>query len=229
RGRRRFVIDDQRLLPIDDAVRERLLAWLERFAKTHERPKFYRPLDVARRAAGTGSLGLRRYVALVRGKGSPNGNYLLDLKQACASSVATTWPKLQPAWASQAERVVTVQRRAQAIAPAFLMAVQFDNASYVLKELQPTQDRLDLARVQGRDRPLAHVLATMGRLAAWAALRGSGRQGAANADALIDFAHRTAWRRRLLDAAQSYAAIVIADWRAYRQAWRDGACRLEQR
>jgi len=37
---------------------------------------------VARRIAGTGSLGVERYVLLIEGKGSPDGNYLLDLKQA---------------------------------------------------------------------------------------------------------------------------------------------------
>lgn len=227
RGLRRFVIDGEHVLPVTASDRERLMKWFKRFAKSHERPKFYEPLDVARRVAGTGSLGLPRYVILVRGKGSPDGNYLLDLKQASVSSVAATLPKLQPKWNSQAQRIVTVQKRAQAIAPAFLMPVEFEASSFVLKELQPAQDRLDLASASGNIAPLAEVVTTMGHLAAWAALRGSGHQGAANADELMEFASRKAWRKRMLEATESYAKDVISQWREYRQAWRDGACKVE--
>lgn len=220
---RRFVIDGEHLLPVTAKERSRLMKWFEHFAASQERPKFYRPLDVARRVAGTGSLGLPRYVAIVRGKGSPNGNYLLDLKQASPSSVAASLPKLQPRWSSEAQRIVTVQKRAQAIAPAFLMAVEFEKSSFVLKELQPTQDRLDLLQAKGRIEPLASVIVTMGRLTAWSALRGSGRQGAADGDALVDFASGDKWRKQILEFAEAYAADVVVDWREYRQAWRDGA------
>jgi hypothetical protein len=40
-------------------------------------PSFFAP-DVARRIAGTGSLGVQRYVILVEGKGSTGGHYLPD-------------------------------------------------------------------------------------------------------------------------------------------------------
>lgn len=56
-------------------------------------PGFYRPLDVARRIAGTGSLGVERYIAPVEGKGSADGNYLLDLKEALPSSLAPGVPR----------------------------------------------------------------------------------------------------------------------------------------
>jgi hypothetical protein len=53
----------------------------------HTDPDFFEVLDVARRIAGNGSLGVDRYVILVRGKGSPDGNDLLDLKEALPSAV----------------------------------------------------------------------------------------------------------------------------------------------
>jgi uncharacterized protein (DUF2252 family) len=58
------------------------------YASARPDPAFFEVLDVAHRIAGTGSLGLERYVVLIEGKGSPNGNYLLDLKQSLASSLA---------------------------------------------------------------------------------------------------------------------------------------------
>ena len=89
------------------------------------------------RAHGNGSLGIDRYIVLVRGKGSPDGNYLLDLKQALPASPLPRDPLPQPEWASEAERVVTVQRRMQAIAMAFLHPVRMNGQPYVLRALQP--------------------------------------------------------------------------------------------
>ncbi len=68
--RRQFVLDGEHLLPLADRERAELLAWLERFAARQLQPKFFRVLDLARRAAGTGSLGCRDmsrwYAAKVR-------------------------------------------------------------------------------------------------------------------------------------------------------------------
>jgi uncharacterized protein (DUF2252 family) len=79
---------NQRALPIAKGERGRLRSVLERFGAARGEPRFYRLLDAARRVAGKGSLGLERYVLLVEGKGSPRGNYLLDLKRATAQTAA---------------------------------------------------------------------------------------------------------------------------------------------
>ena len=60
----------------------RITRVIERLGARRRQKKFYRVLDVARRVAGCGSLGLARWIVLVEGKGSPRGNYLLDLKEA---------------------------------------------------------------------------------------------------------------------------------------------------
>src|SRR5579863_2158928 len=146
--RRRLIIDGEHLLALTKGEREQLLDWFERFAAKQTDPKFHRPLDVAHRIAGTGSLGLPRYAILVRGNGSPNDNYLLDLKFGGESAAGKRLLKRQPAWPDAATRIVTVQKRVQAIAPAFLMPVDFAGRAFVLKELQPLQDRLDLSAVQ---------------------------------------------------------------------------------
>ncbi len=209
--RRRCMIDGERLLMLEKSEREALFEWFENLAAKQHDPKFYRPLDVVRRVAGTGSLGLRRYAILVRGKGSPNGNYLLDMKLASESSAGKRLARVQPPWKSQAARVVAIQQRAQAIAPAFLTSVRYDGEDFVLKELQPSQDRLDLASVRGALKPLSTAIGSMGHLVAWSALRGSGRQRSACADELIAFAQSRSWTKVLIEYVEDYTTTVIAE------------------
>ena len=216
--RRSLVIDGDKTLAVDARDREALFGWMQEYAKRQPDPKFFRPIDVARRAAGTGSLGLHRYAFLVRGNGSPNDNVLLDLKAAGASSPGTRLRRIQPRWESQARRVVTLQQRIQAISPAYLAPVIFAKQDFVLKELQPSQDRLDLAAVGGDVRVLGETLGTMGRLVAWSALRGSGRQGAASADELIAFAQSREWRGALVEYVEESAAQVLREWSEFRRA-----------
>ena len=85
--RRRLRVDNGKALPASDAARAKVTQLIGELAASRDDPRFYEVLDVARRIAGTGSLGVDRYVILVRGKGSPDGNYLLDLKEALPSSL----------------------------------------------------------------------------------------------------------------------------------------------
>lgn len=129
----------------------------------------------------------------------------------------------QPAWCTEAERIEAVQKRVQAVSPALLQAVGSARASFVLRELQPTEDRLHLPQSAGKLADLEAVVGTMGQLAAWGQLRSSGRQGSAVADELMAFAHRHGWRGRVLKYAESYGHRVQRDWRAFRAAMDDGA------
>ena len=195
--KRRLLTDGSKALPASPRQRDRVVEFMRGFAKAQPNPEFYRVLDVARRIAGTGSLGVDRYAILVRGKGSPDGNYLLDLKQTLPSSLL---PRLkavvQPTWASDAARVVALQSRLQAVPVAFLHAVRLDGAPYVLRALQPAEDRVRLDRTNGDMSVLEPLIATMGRIVAWAQLRSAGREGSATADELIDFGPRKKWKEQ---------------------------------
>jgi uncharacterized protein (DUF2252 family) len=93
---------------------------MDRFAATQPKPKFFEVLDIGRRIAGTGSLGLERFVILVEGKSTPNGNYVLDIKEAEPSAMAPHLVRLgikQPTWLDEASRVVSIQKRIQAVDP----------------------------------------------------------------------------------------------------------------
>ena len=221
RGRARTLrTDGRKALPVTSAERALIGRVVREFARQTDKPGFYRVLDVAARIAGTGSLGVQRYVVLIEGKGSPDGNYLLDLKQAFPSTVAGCTTVKQPRWTSQAERVVALQRRLQAVSAAFLSPVEVDGQPFVLRALQPTEDRVSLKGASRAD--LASTLDLMGRCVAWAHLRSGGREGSAIADEWIEFGRRRAMRKSLLAAAQDAASDTRRDWKRYCAAYDAG-------
>jgi len=216
KGKHRVLrIDGKRALAASAEDRERVMAFMESFAARQDRPDFFRPLDVARRIAGTGSLGVERFVVLVEGKGGADGHYLLDLKQSLPSALGPYLPIAQPVWPSEATRVAAVQERMQAVAPAFLQPVQLNGESFLLKAMQPSQDRVDLAHPDIRKGDLRGLLAQFGHLAAWGQLRASGRQGAATADELMAFAADPTWESAMLDLARAAAVMVQGHWQKY--------------
>jgi len=220
-GRRKLYIDKAHALEASADQRRIVTRFMRRFAKAQGDPKFFRLLDVARRIAGTGSLGVERYVLLVQGKGSPDGNYLLDLKQALPSALRTHVKRRQPKWKSEAQRVVTLQQRLQAVSMAFLTPVQVDGRPFVLRGLQPIEDRVALTPGNSL-RQLETLLSDMGRLVAWGQLRSGGRQGSANADQLISYWAKRSRVRALMVIARAVAERVHSDWLAYCAAYDNG-------
>ncbi|SMG57962.1 DUF2252 domain-containing protein [Paraburkholderia susongensis] len=215
-------VDGKKALPVSDEQREAVTQFMQKLAASEPNPEFYRTLDVARRIAGTGSLGVDRYVILVEGKGSPDGNYLIDLKEALPSSVSPHVNVTQPKWRSEAQRVVDVQQRNQAVSQAFLRAVDFNKRPYVLRSLQPSEDRVALADWDGKLPRLEEVINSMAQLSAWAHLRSSGRQKSAITDDLIAFGNRRDWQLPLIDLATQCETQVAADWKTYCDAYDRG-------
>jgi uncharacterized protein (DUF2252 family) len=215
KGKRRILIDGRRALAVTDVQRTRVTRQLDKFAESQPDPNFFRVLDVGRRVAGLGSLGLERYIVLVRGDGGRDGNALLDAKEAAASSLASSERLRQPAWQSEADRVVTIQQRMQAIAPALLHARSIGRGGFILRELQPTSDRLSLKDARGHPHHLRSAAKSMGRLTAWAQLRSSGREGSAIADDLVAFADASGWKQRIIEYGRSYQAQVRRDYKEF--------------
>jgi len=204
-SKRMLNTDGRKALPATDAQRAKVVSFMEKFAETRKDPGFYRVIDVSRRIAGTGSLGVERYAILIHGKGGPEGHYLLDLKEALPSALQPRLAVAQPKWRSEAERIVAVQNRVQAVAPAFLHAVDIGRTSYVLKGLQPSQDRVSLADARGDAKLLESLLRDYGHLTAWDQLRSSGRQGSAMTDELIAFGAESGWTKDLVSLARECA------------------------
>jgi uncharacterized protein (DUF2252 family) len=229
-GRRQAKVDGVRYLAVAGgaAIRAHIGNALEDLARHFGIREFFELRDVAFRVAGMGSLGVPRYVALVRGKGDPDRNALIDFKKAVPSAAAQALPQHeQPIWSSEAARVVAVQDICQAASPAYLCAMTLANTAFVVRELQPVEDKVALAPLAQRINRLDDTLQSMARLSAYAQLRSAGRLGAAAVDDLIGFGQQLQQRpRRWLEAARAIDAANSAAFATFRSAWQAGDERL---
>lgn len=221
-GRRQLRLDGRKALPVSKQQREQVSELIASFASNMDKPGFFRVIDIARRIAGTGSLGRERFVILVEGKGSPDGNALLDLKEVGPSCLITSpdWP--QPPWSDEAARVIAVQQRMQAVSPAFMHPVHLDNRPCILRTLLPSEDRVELERKLLKKGALSTLLGQMGQILGWDQLRSSDWQGSASKEALIDFGQHASWQKTLTTLAEALSAQAEADWRQFASAFDDG-------
>jgi uncharacterized protein (DUF2252 family) len=222
-GKLQFRIDRIRLFPLAKPLRKQLITHLSQLL--HHYPLLkgrFQVIDAAFRVAGTGSLGVKRYVFLLQNTKDPKKHLLIDMKQAAPSSLQPWVNNPQPAWTSQAERVVAVQERMQNINPALLSVTQFEGDSFVIKEMQPTADRIDFLLIRDRFKDINCVVEDMAFLAASAVLRSAGRQGSALPDELIAFGKDTHWQPGLIEYAAAYAVQVKKDYNAYFKQYKTG-------
>ncbi len=144
---------------------------------------------------------------------------LIDIKRAAPSAWQDLPNCAQHRWSSDAVRVATVQQVMQAASPALLSSVEMGKASYLVKSLQPTADRVNLAHCDSAS-ALREVLATMAHAAAWAHLRGCGHHAANRIEQLQEFATGSRWRRSVLRLARHGHAVSLAQWKAYAEDYR---------
>jgi uncharacterized protein (DUF2252 family) len=216
----RLLIDNTRWYAIPEAQRKEVIGTFQTTALYKSDPAFFAVRDVAFRVAGTGSLGMERFVLLVEGKKGINRYYLIDIKEAQAPSLLLRHHYHQPAWADNASRIVEIQQRVQAAAPALLSTMTMGDKHFVVKELQPVEDKLDLTHLQGRTKRCAQFIATVGTITAWGLLRSGGRQGSATGDELIDFAQRSDhWKEYVADYAAKYAGKILRDYTIFCKAY----------
>lgn len=218
-----LIIDNIKTLPVSKEIKQQVAEAIGAWAENRDNPKFFRIQDMAYRVAGTGSLGAERYVLLVEGKGKSD-NLLLDLKEAMPSAVET-FLKTQPYphFHSEAKRVEELQKRIQPVPPALLSTIELNHKSFVLRELQPTSDKMDLTLLAGKPKKLAELLEPMAQTLAWGQLRSGGRQGSSTADTLIEFGKNNIdWKKNVLDFAKEYAVKVKSDYKSYVKAYNKG-------
>jgi uncharacterized protein (DUF2252 family) len=217
-GKREIFIKQDKTRPILSETKKLIEAALNDFARSTENPEFFEVLDVSERIAGTGSLGLKRYLVLIEGKGSPDANYLLDIKASRPPSAIKYLKNLnfpQKIWQNEAERIINIQQKLQAISPAFLQTLKIDNLDCVMRELQPHEDKIEWEDEDYGFKKIRNSIATIGEVVAWAQLRSSGREGSANADELIEFAQQDRWQKQLLEYAKHYSSQVEKDWQEF--------------
>lgn len=215
---RQLKVDGEKALSVTDAQRDAVTRFMDDYASKQSNPEFFRVIDVARRIAGTGSLGVERYVVLVEGKGSPDNNYLLDIKEAKPSALVPHLKQMgvtQPIWQDEATRVVTIQKRMQCVDHAFLEPVLLNGLSCLLRGLQPSEDRVAIGTWGKHLVRLEEVTATMGRILAWDQLRSAGRDGSACADDLIEFSQYTEWESEIMEVAATMVNTTQTQWQQF--------------
>jgi len=219
-NRYKLIIGKPHTLPLTDSKKEEVTEHINKWAKQKHDSEFYKVHDVAFRIAGTSSLGLERYVILIEGRGLPDGGFLLDLKETTPSYAAKYISVKQPHWKDEAQRLVEVQKRILSAPPALLADISLGKKNFVLKELQPSADRIDYTIFKGNTKKLKNMLEDMASIAAWDNLRTSGREGSAIADEFIYFAKNTeSLKKRLLDAAFNYTNTIDLYYKSYCKAY----------
>jgi len=211
----KLMVDNEKFFPIKkskaDAIRQAIRNW----AKERDNPEFFEVHDVVYRQAGTGSLGLRRYAILVEGNGYPK-NYILDLKEQVDSSLQVYFPSKAKLGNKSSDRIVAIQRRMQDRSSAFLSSLRIGKTNYVLKELQPLEDRINLQALSRKKEDLEEYIRSTACLLAWAQLRSSGLGGSATADVLIVFSEKKKLHRQCVEYAMMYAGKVEQDFELFK-------------
>ena len=225
-GKRKLLIDGKKALTASKEQYEQVSEFMKKFSKTQNETEFFEVLDIARRIAGTGSLGLGRYIVLVRGKGNPDDNYLLDLKQAMPSALTGALTLKQPVWASQGERVVTLTRRLHVSPAPIIHAVQMNGTDYMLRDLQPSADKAEFEEKKDGKCSLNNLMRSIGQCTAWSHLRGSGYRGSATTDMLVAFGNDDSWKKVLRKASATTAEAIKAEWKIYSEAYDTKAFKL---
>ncbi len=220
-GHRQLKIDGKKILAVSEQKYQSIMQSIKMWAQSQVNPEFFDVLDIGFRVAGTGSLGLDRYLILVTGKGSPDQNYLLDFKQQLGSSLQPYPPIEQPQWENSATRVIKIQQLVQSAPPALLAAIEFNGDSYSLRELQPTQDKITLKAGKISFDQLEQLIGTMAQVTAFAHLNSSGKLGATTQQELINFGNRLDWQKQMLMYTSKYAQQVQLDYQDFCQATQD--------
>jgi uncharacterized protein (DUF2252 family) len=130
------------------------------------------------------------------------------MKEASTSSLAPFVDASQPPWPSEADRIVTIQRRMQNRCPALLSTSGFRGKSFIMQEMQPTKDSIDFRLLKDRYRDMYSVIDSMAMLTASSQLRSTGQEGSAITDSLKQFGADARWQEPILEYALQYSYRV---------------------
>lgn len=208
-----IIIDNKTHFKLEKELKKALIQHLTNWIQnTRQWPNNYVIIDAAFRIAGTGSVGLKRYMFLLQSVKNKKKYLFVEMKEGVNSSLSPYNAVLQPKWSSEAERIISIKFRMQNISPALLNTTLFQGDDYVLQEMQPSADKINFALIENRYKGLKEVLTDMAILTASSQIRSGGMQGSATIDELILFGQRKDWQESLLDNAIKYSKQVKKDY-----------------
>jgi uncharacterized protein (DUF2252 family) len=200
-----------RLTRVKGEVAEQVVGSLTKYAESllPERRHFlaqYRPVDVAFKVVGTGSVGLRDYCVLMDGNG-PRDPLFLQIKQEVASGYAPYVPvKARKIGQHHGRRVVEGERAMQLQSDPFLGWTTLDGRDYLVRQLNDHK-----ASIQLEDLKVAGLLeyaAVCGEMLA----RGHARAG--DSSMMAGYIGRsTRFDDAVVAFAEEYADQTELDWK----------------
>jgi uncharacterized protein (DUF2252 family) len=186
----------------------------------------YRPVDVAFKVVGTGSVGLRDYVILCFGRDG-NDPLFLQVKEEPASCFCPHLPTAASVCDNQGKRVVEGQRLMQAQSDILLGWTSIEGRDYLVRQLSDHKASIEIDDLKGEG--LLDYAQMCGEVLA----KGHGRSG--NPCAIAGYlGNSDAFDKALAEFAFAYAEQVGEDYKRFlsemkKGAFRDREKRREQR
>ena len=218
----RLLIDNDRHYSLDKKLKKELHDHIMQWMSVDKHLDDFRCLDIAFRIAGTGSIGICRYCFIFRHLKKEKSYLLLDMKEVTASSLLPYTTIQQPNWLNEGERICTIEGYMQNNSPALLGGTKFKNVDYMIRELQPSSDKIDFQLIKNSNKNLSRVIIDMAILTASAQLRSAGRKGSATPDDLIAFGENTGWQNEILDFSKKYNIEVKKYYNEYLNGYTKG-------
>jgi uncharacterized protein (DUF2252 family) len=168
----------------------------------------YRPVDVAFKVVGTGSVGLRDYCIYFEGNGSLDPLFL-QIKEEAPSAYAPYLPNVHPA-SHNGQRAVMGQRAMQVQSDPFLGWTHIGARQFLVRQLNDHKGSIELADMAGTG------LAAFGEVCGELLARGHARSG----DPLV-IAGYLGSGRTFAEALSTFGALYAdqteKDWQALRR------------
>jgi uncharacterized protein (DUF2252 family) len=173
-GTRRFREIEPNLTRITGSQAEKVLGALGPYREMLESQRqhllsLYRPIDVAFKVVGTGSVGLRDYCIYFEGNG-PTDPLFLQIKEEAPSAYAPYLPNSHPI-PHNGQRVVVGQRAMQLQSEPFLGWTSIGNRNFLVRQLNDHKGSIDLTDLAGTG------LAAFGEVCGELLARGHARSG----------------------------------------------------
>jgi uncharacterized protein (DUF2252 family) len=210
---RRFKESKPMLIRITGARARAVLASLEPYREMLEPQRrhllsFYRPVDVAFKVVGTGSVGLRDYCVYFEGNG-PADPLFLQIKEEAASCYAPYLPDAHPP-AHNGERTAEGQRAMQIQTDPFLGWTHIGGRQYLVRQLNDHKGSITIEDLSGAN--LKAYAEVCGELLA----RGHGRSGDPQVMAGY-IGSGTGFAEAIAEFGAAYADQTEKDWEQLRR------------
>ncbi len=212
-GPRRFKQIENCLWRVTGSKAENVLQALEPYREMLESQRqhllsLYRPIDVAFKVVGTGSVGLRNYCIYFEGNG-PNDPLFLQIKEEAPSAYSPYLPNAQ-ASPHNGQRVVIGQRAMQLQSDPFLGWTHIGARPFLVRQLNDHKGSIDLTDLAGTG------LMAFGEVCGELLARGHARSG----DPLVIagyLGNGETFAEALAKFGSLYADQTERDWQALRR------------